>query len=112
MEESVCSIKFEAQIEKDGELRREEVVPDAHDLESLSSRGFRVPATEITQAILGMFKEGSPLLEMEADSDPDASFELKGFDHLGNATTLPGAAEVDLRAYRAFRVTPRPRVGR
>jgi len=92
---NVC--ECEIQIEHNGQLRREKV----------KASSDSVNATRLRQQMLDYFQVGSPVDDLEVESDEDESWSLLGFDGTGGSVELDGANVVKLKDFTTFRLTPR-----
>jgi len=92
---NVC--ECEIQIEHNGELQKEKVKASSHS----------VDAARLRQQMLHFFQVGSPIDDLEVESDEDESWTLLGFHDDGQSTELDGANDIKLKDYTAFRLTPR-----
>ena len=87
----------EIQIEHNGQLRKEKVKASSNS----------VNPTRLRQQMLDFFQVGSPIDDLEVESDEDESWTLLGFDESGGSAELDGASVIKLKDYSAFRLTPR-----
>ncbi|MBN2576230.1 MAG: hypothetical protein JXP73_16840 [Deltaproteobacteria bacterium] len=87
----------EIQIEHNGQLRKEKVRASSN----------TVDAAKLRQQMLHFFKVGSPIDDLEVESDEDESWTLLGFDGNGGSVELDGAKVIELKDYSTFRLTPR-----
>ena len=87
----------EIEIEHNGRLRKEKV----------KASSDTVNATRLRQQMLDFFQVGSPVDDLEVESDEDESWTLLGFDGDGTSVELDGAKVVKLNDYSTFRLTPR-----
>jgi hypothetical protein len=87
----------EIQIEHNGQLRKEKVKASSES----------VNPTRLRQQMLHFFQVGSPIDDLEVESDEDESWTLLGFDGNGQSVELDGANVVKLKDYSTFRLTPR-----
>jgi hypothetical protein len=92
---NVC--ECEIQIEHNGQLRREKV----------KASSDSVNAARLRQQMLDYFQVGSPVDDLEVESDEDESWSLLGFDGTGGSVELDGANVVKLKDFTTFRLTPR-----
>jgi hypothetical protein len=92
---NVCECQIE--IEHNGTLRKEKVKTSSN----------TVNAATLRQQMLHFFEVGSPIDDLEVESDEDESWTLLGLDGDGGSVELDGADVVNLDAYRTFRLTPR-----
>jgi hypothetical protein len=92
---NVC--ECEIQIEHNGQLRKEKV----------KASSDSVNATRLRQQMLDYFQVGSPVDDLEVESDEDESWSLLGFDGTGGSVELDGANVVKLKDFTTFRLTPR-----
>jgi hypothetical protein len=99
--EDVCECQVE--IERDGILQKE----------TFQSSSDIVNPTSFRQKLMNFFKVGSPLEDLDVESDEDESWMLLGLngDDADDAKDLEGADVVNLNDYRTYRLTPRTSAG-
>ncbi len=70
-----------------------------------------VPTRWFKAELLAEFGEGSALYDLEAETDENDSWELRGIDHLGQSHSLEETPTLDLSNWAAFVATPQTRLG-